>query len=298
MHGGSRTKAAALALALAVVTAACGGGDKKKDAAGDAASDEGTTTTVAGQAPTGETGAPGSGSAGGSAASPGGAPTGSPATTVAPSGGGSPTTTAKAGSSPSATSSKTAAPGRYTYRRTGDQTTPFGPRSLNGEGSLVVQPPNGADQHSATTYTESSSEQTLRHRAGGIDLLYLKIANQQAGSSFEFRPSPPVLFAPDPLAVGATWSWRMTSTNGALTIDASFKVVRNETLDIGGEAVATAVVEGTSQLSGAFTGTLRQTLWGSERYRLIVRTDEATDITAPAAVQSKSSSVLVSTKPA
>lgn len=296
MHGGSRTKAVALVVVLAVVMAACGGGDKKKDATGDAASEDATTTTVAGQSPTEETGAPGGASAGGGAVAPGGAPTGSP-TTVAPSSGGGPTTTAKAGSSAPATSSKTAAPGRYTYRRTGDQTSPFGAQSLNGEGSLVVHAPNGADQHSVTAYTESSSEQTLRHRAGGIDLLYLKIDNRQAGSSFEFRPSPPVLFAPDPIAVGATWSWRMTSTNGALTIDASFKVVRNETIDIGGEAVATAVVEGTSQLSGAFTGTLRQTLWGSERHRLIVRTDDTTDITAPAAIHSKSSSVLVSTRP-
>jgi hypothetical protein len=286
-----------MALALAVALAACGGGDKKKDTAADggAASEDGTTTTVPGQTPTGEAGAPGGAgtSAGGTTAS-GGAQAGTN-TTTAPSGGG-PTTTAKAGSSSPSTSSKTAAPGRYVYQRTGKQTSPFGEQSLNGQGTLTVNAPNGAEQHSSTVYTESSSEQTLRHRSGGIDLLYLKVSNQ--AGTFEFRPSPPVLFAPDPLTVGATWSWRITSTNGALTIDASFKVVRTETLNIGGEQVATSVVEGTSQVSGAFTGTLKQTLWGSEKHRLIVRTDDVTDITAPAAIHSESSSVLTSTRPA
>lgn len=297
MHGGTRTKATALALALALALAACGGGDKKGSTSpGDAASEDGTTTTVPGQTPTGEAEGQGGVSTGGTGATAkGGAQAGTNAP-AAPGSSGGPTTTAKGGSSPPPTSSKTAAAGRYVYQRTGKQTSPFGEQSLNGQGTLTVNAPNGAEQHSSTVYTESSSEQTLRHRAGGIDLLYLKISNQ--AGTFEFRPSPPVLFAPDPVAVGATWSWRMTSTNGALTIDASFKVVRTETLNIGGEQVATSVVEGTSQISGAFTGTLKQTLWGSEKYRLIVRTDDVTDLTAPAAIHSGSSSVLTSTKPA
>ena len=272
----------ALLVVVASVTAACGGGDKKDD--GPAKGGETTDSTMASGDTTTTTAVGGDGGA----PVPGGATGGSaPATAGAP---GSPTTTAKAGTAPAGT--RTAAPGRYTYRRTGTRTVGGGDSSLDGEGTLTVDPANGNEQHSRTEYVDSSTEQTVRHRAGGIDLLFLKITF--SSFTYEFRPSPPVLFAPDPPAVGATWSWRMTSTDGSVTVDGSFKVLRNETVTIGGEPVATAVVEGNLRFSGALTGTSKQTLWGSDRYRLIVRTEEAADF---GFARWRSNSVLVSTKP-
>lgn len=280
-------KLIAVVAAVALSAAACGGGDKKdKGSAGTDASS--TTVPAGGEATTSSSaavGAPGSGGSGGSGGSTAGG--GATTTTANPN---TPTT-----SRPTAVT-RTAAAGRYTYRRTGTQTSAAfgGDRSLDGEGSLIVDAANGNEQHSKVEYTESVSEQTLRHRPGGIDLVYLR-SEVRGFSNFEFRPAQPVLFAPDPLKVGATWSWRLTSTDGRLTIDGAFKALRTETVTIGGEAVATTVVEGNLTFSGAINGTSRQTVWGSDKYRLVVRTDESTDV---GIAKSQSSSVLVSTKPA
>lgn len=192
---------------------------------------------------------------------------------------------------------KSAKAGRYTFNRTGTRKLPDGlggEQSLNGPGTLTVDPPTGSDQRTFLSYNQyDSTEQTVRYRADGIDLLALKLETQ--AGTFDFRPSPPVLFAPDPLNVGATWAWKMTSTDNRLTLDSTFKVVRTESQSIGGESVATSVVEGTINVSGVLTGTIRQTLWASERYRMIVRLDETSDLNG---ITSQSSSVLASTAPA
>jgi hypothetical protein len=184
------------------------------------------------------------------------------------------------------------------YARTGKQSvTGFGEQTLDGEGSLTVDPPNGDDQRTFLSYGGNESvDQTLRSRPGLVELVHLKTATR-TGTTTEFRPTPPVLFAPDPATVGRTWSWRITSTDGSSNVDGSFKVLRNETLTIGGEAVSTAVVEANLTLSGAIAGTSKQTVWASPKYRLAVRTDDVTDTTAPFASHSQSSSVLKSTKP-
>jgi len=273
-----------LLVAVSLSAAACGGGDKKESGATDTTVPAGdtTTTTVAGSGDPLTAGDNGAGGQAGGTASPSSPAPGAPGAT---------TTTAKPANTTSTT--RTAAPGRYTNRRTGTSSGLGGDRSLDGEGTLTVDAPKGNEQHSVTDFVGDTIEQTLRHRPGGIDLLHLK--QTTSGVTYEFRPSPPALFAPDPATVGATWSWHMTSTDGGLTIDASFKVLRNETVTIGGEAVPTAVVEGDFRFSGAFTGTSKRTLWGSDRYRLIVRQDEATDL---GFAKSQSRSVLVSTKPA
>lgn len=276
---------------VALSAAACGGGKKDKEGSKP---DSSATTAPAGGDTTTSSSAPGSNGATGSLSGAGagaGAAAGAGGATTTTAGNANTTTTAR----PTAVT-RTAAAGRYTYRRTGTQTSPAfgGDRSLDGEGTLTVDPANGNEQHSKVEYTESVNEQTLRHRPGGIDLLYLR--NEIRGfSNYEFRPAQPVLFAPDPTKVGATWSWRLTSTDGRLTIDGSFKALRSESVTIGGEAVATTVVEGNLTFSGALNGTSRQTVWGSDKYRLIVRTDETTDV---GFAKSQSSSVLTSTKPA
>lgn len=274
-------KLIALLAVASLAVSACGGGDDEKvqGSSDTTAPDTTTTTTDPGKGGDPLIGSPGGSGPAGGTTSPGASPT----TTAA--GAATPTTVR-----PTATT-RTAAPGRYTYRRTGTRTF-GGDQSLDGEGTLTVDRPNGNEQHSATSYTDSSSEQTLRHRPGGIDLVYLKTTT--GGFTAEFRPAQPVLFAPDPATVGATWSWRMTSTDGGLTIDGSFKVVRNETVTIGGEAVPTAVVDGDLRFSGALTGTSKQTFWGSDRYRLVVRSEETTDL---GFIKWRSTSVLVSTKP-
>lgn len=287
-------KITVVAVALLLVAGACGGGDKKKDAAkqGDemgAAPTDGSSTSSS--TPGAEGGAtattkPGSAPAGG-ATSSGGSGSGATATTKP----GSTTAATTAAGTP-----RFAAAGNYVYQRSGKQTSPLGDQTLAGEGSLRVDPPSGDDQHTFLAYGSDTTDQTLRSKSGAIELVHLKTQTPYLPAT-EFRPAPPVLFAPDPLTVGRTWSWRMTSTDGKVTVDGSFKALRNENIAIGGEQVATTVVEATLTFSGDITGTSKRFVWGSTKYRLVVQTEDTTDLTKPFVVHSESRSTLNSTAP-
>ncbi|MBW3669507.1 MAG: hypothetical protein KY443_09890 [Actinobacteria bacterium] len=301
MRGGLNVKA--IVVAVSVLVAACGGGGADKAATtGDTQPGEETTTLPPGadaeaQAGGGEVSAGGGAAAGGTATTkPGAAASSGSSGGTSSGGGGGSTATATPGKGGSAVAAgKSAKAGRYTFNRTGKRTIPgIGDQSLNGPGTLTVDPPTGSDQRTFLSYNQyDSTEQTVRYGADRVELVHLKLETQ--AGTFEFRPSPPVLFAPDPVKVGATWAWKMTSTDNRLTLDSTFKAVRTENQSVGGESVATSVVEGTINLSGFLTGTIRQTLWASDRYRLIVRLDETSDLSG---VQSQSSSVLASTNPA
>lgn len=298
MHGGLNVKA--IVVALSVFVAACGGGGGEDKAATTGDTQPGESTTVP---PGGEAQADGSVSAGSSGGAAGGTATTKPgAASASPAGGGGTSSGGGGGSTATTTPSKggtavatkSAKPGRYTFNRTGTRTTPIGDQSLNGPGALTVDPVNGSDQRTFLSYNQyDSTEQVVRYRPDAIDLVMLKLETQ--AGTFEFRPASPVLFAPEPLKVGATWAWKMTSTDNRLTLDSSFKIARTESQNIGGESVATFVVEGTINVSGFLTGTIHQTLWASDRHRLIVRTDETSDLNG---LKSQASSVLASTTPA
>lgn len=307
MHGGLKLKAIVVAISVLVAACSGGGGDDKAAPTGDA--QPGETTTVP---PGGAVQADGSVSAGSSGGAAGGTATTKPGAAASPSGGGGGTSSGGGGTATTATTTpakggtavaaKSAKPGRYTFNRTGTRTIPgIGDQSLNGPGTLTVDPPAGSDQRTLLSYNQyDSTEQIVRSRADGIDLVMLKLETQ--AGTFEFHPSPPVLFAPDPLAVGATWGWEMTSTDNRLTLESMFKIVRTENQSIGGESVATFVVEGTIYVTGFLNGTIHQRLWASDRHRLIVRLDESSDLgsvrSQGSSVKSQSSSVLASTTPA
>lgn len=310
MHGGLNLKA--IVVAMSVFVAACDGGGEDK-AAPTGGTQPGETTTVPPGA-SGDAQVDGSVSAGSSGGVAGGgtATTQPGATGSQPGGGGTSsgggggggstatTTPGKVGSP--VTSGKSAKAGRYTFNRTGTRTIPgLGDQSLNGPGTLTVDPPTGSDQRTLLSYNQyDSTEQIVRSRAGGIDLVMLKLETQ--AGTFEFRPASPVLVAPDPLAVGATWAWEMTSTDNRLTLESTFTIARTENQSIGGESVATFVVEGTTYVTGFLNGTIHQRLWASDRHRLIVRLDESSDLgsvrSQGSSVKSRSSSVLASTTPA
>jgi hypothetical protein len=277
-----------IVVCVLLLAGACGGGDKKDDAkkGGDAAveapTDESTTTssTAAGQA---------AADSGGTATTKPGSGSGSGATGAGASGG---TTTTRPGSTASSGSARFAAAGGYIMKRTG---TASG-TSREGEGSLSVDPPNGDDQRTFLSFGEADTvDQTLRSKSGAIELVHLR--TQTPFFATEFRPSPPVLFAPDPLVVGRTWSWRITSTDGKVTVDGSFKALRNETVDIGGEQVSTTVVEANLTFSGDVVGTSKRTVWGSPAYRLVVKADDVTDLSKPFPLHSDTKTVLTSVKP-
>lgn len=259
-----RAAAAVLALVLAVAASACGGGDGDDTAPGPdavttptAAAGGSTATTVAA---TGTTAA---------------ATTTTTTTTITARPVGATTRpTAATTTAPPAPGLPFTAPGTYRYASTGQLTSSVGgPQSRDGETTLTVDPPSGADQRSVRRAFTRTTEQVLRLDAGGAHLAYFRLTDQ--GLDKAVRASPPVLALPADAAPGRTWTWRLTSTDGQTSVDSTFRAVRAETVAVGGEAVPVLVVEVVLSLSGDLVATLTQTVWISLERRLVVRQDES-----------------------
>jgi hypothetical protein len=90
----------------------------------------------------------------------------------------------------------------------------------------------------------------------------------------------------------------VTSTDGKTTVTTSFKVERNETLTIGGEAVPTVVLTVVVKASGDITLNSTATDWVSQAKGLIVRTDETGDGSfSGVTFHTQSTMVMQSTRP-
>jgi hypothetical protein len=282
-----------LALALALLAGACGGGSKH------ASANKATTTTAANGA-TSSTAAAASnatGSGKGAVATPQMSTSKSAAKPVGSGGSGSGTGSGGSTSNPD-TGLHAAAPGTYTYARTGTSHDSLrGDRSLTGNTSLKVDPVANSEQHSAQSSPDgSSSDQTVRFLTEGAYFTDLK--QSTGGFAKEFQPNPPVLALPAQASIGRTWSWTVTSTDGKTTLNASFKVERNETLTIGGQSTPTVVLTVTLKASGDVTLDSTATDWVSLAKGLIVRTDSTSSGSiGTITFNSQSSSVLQSTKP-
>ena len=281
----SGSRLAAVALAALVLAGACGGDDHDEDASSTrAGQDIPAESTV----PTDSTVAPDAGAS----TVPGGATTttrrGTTATTRAGGQSAAPAPTSPPPPAPAGV--KFAAPGKYTYDGAG--TTAFGPP---GQATLTIDPPTGADQRGVLSGNQGSTEQILRYQTDGAYLVFLKTSQPAE----EFRPNPPVLAAPQPAPVGRTWSWTITSADGDTTVKSDFKVVRNETVAIGGEQVPTVVVEANITInSPQIAATDKRTMWISDNYRLIVKQQDVIDTTKPVVSHSDVTFTMRSTKPA
>jgi len=192
------------------------------------------------------------------------------------------------------------APGKYQYTITGFRRggTPATTQTLNDSAELTVDPHTGADQHSNQVdkqYAQASQEETLRYQADGIYLVDLKVG----GGAIEFKPNPPALQYAEPATVGKAWEWTTKSTDGGTTVNTKLKVLRNENVMVGSESVPATVLDAVITTSGAVVSTTHSTIWVSEKYRMILRTDSVADITSPAFVagHAETSSKLQSTKP-
>ncbi|MDP9072074.1 MAG: hypothetical protein M3N68_12505, partial [Actinomycetota bacterium] len=187
---------------------------------------------------------------------------------------------------------------RYAYATSGSVASLLsGSQPRTGETVLTVEPPAGRDQRMVRQGPDSVVEQVLRLQDDGAYLVHLGQATM--GFRKEFRPEPPVLAVPLPASVGRAWSWRMTSTDGQTTVDASLRVARSEGVDVGGENVPAIVVEATITTGGDVVSTTRQTLWISDRYRLVVQQQDVTDgRIGTITFRSESTDRLLSTRPA
>jgi hypothetical protein len=268
-------------LSLTLVAGACGGKDDNKVASRDKA----TTTTAEG-----ETTTTGAVEAGGTTA--GTAPN---AGTTKTSGATATTAASKPGVQQATPAGiKAAAPGTYTYKVTGTMTVGT-PQKVDSTSTLKVDPLQGTDQHSAQTGQQGGQETVLRYQADGVYLVNLKLTGPV---NKEFKLEPPGLAFAQPATIGKAWGWSAKSTDGATTVKSDFKILRTETIAIGGEQVPTVVVEAKVVTSGDITSTSTRTMWTSEAYRLIVRQDEKTNGKFGAfPFSADTSSVMQSTKP-
>jgi hypothetical protein len=164
------------------------------------------------------------------------------------------------------------AAGTYTYDSSGSQTFSGARQAVSGTATLTVSAVSTDGAQTSTLHnSQGDTQQAVAVRQSGSYLASLKVSSPSA--DLEFRFAPPALLLPDPAKAGASWSWSGTSTDGSTTVTASHKVLRTETVTIGGRPVSTVVLQSHLVLSGKnLTYTADATNWVAPAYRLPVRT--------------------------
>ena len=270
-------RVAACAAVAAIVLAACGGGGgtKKTAAQGTTTSSEDTSTTVAGgsstsvaagAATTTKTTAKGSTTGGATV-------NGKPATNYTP--------------PPGATPAKPATPGTYHYDTSGSSSLGTQSSSPPPVTPLVVDPPNGTQQHSfrdeRTPDGKGSTTDTwLDFKPEGVYLDEIKVVSSSpfGAQTIDFKANPPVLAAPTGVKPGQSVEFDLSDPSYGVSIHVKIDFVRMETITIGGQAVDTIVTHQVGTLSGKVTGTQTSDSWVAPQYDLFVKDHTVADLTA------------------
>ena len=268
------TGRAAAVLATACLTlAACGGGGDEVRRLQPApttatAAPEGSTTTVA-------------------PAAAGEATTTTPRRAAA-----APTTTpaarppAAAAATPGAATGPPPA-GTYRYDTSGSSTFGLGPIPYPAVTTLMVDSATGTRQRSVRDLRDPSgtgalSETVLDYRADGVYLISLRLTTRVAGTTDvrELRPGAPVLFLPTTARPGSHAEFDIAANGGApahVVVD----VLREETVTVGGQAVAALVIRAATTLPpGPVSGSQELTVSFDRGSRLIVKERQVTDAVA------------------
>ena len=257
----------ALVALVLVPLAACSSSGTTRDAADAGASPSGAASAAGlpGSSPTGSpsaaprtgtTTAPTSASPSRSAGSTGGAAVGGTGTTG---------TTAAVRSTPA---------GVYTYDSSGTQSFSGAKQDVHASSTLTVGALANGKQSSTLHNSQGDTTQQLEVRSTGSYLAALTISSPTLKTAFHLAPA--ALLMPDPGRVGASWSWQATSDDGKTKVTATNKVLRTETLTIGGERVATVVLLTHLVIKGeSVSYTADATNWVAPAYRLPVKTRTA-----------------------
>lgn len=257
-----RTRLVPAALAALLCLAACSSGGAKKTGLSSTPTPKAGVTSAPARG-TSHTAAPRTSTAPATVTSPSAAATGSAASaSLAP-------LTTKAPGKPAA--QKATSPGTYTFDASGTVTfgNPGTAQDAAGTQTLTVSALVGSMQHSTMHGDHGDTEEDVLVRDTGSYAASLKLTSPVFTK--EFRPSPAVLLVPDPAKPGAAWSWSGTSTDGKTRVQASNKILRTETVTIGGKKVVCAVLLTRLVLSGDVTYTADVTTWWSPDYRLPVK---------------------------
>ena len=252
---------------LLVLLAACGDGEPAPQAVRESAGQGTTTSTVA---PTTTT-------------APGRTKTTQAGARTTTTRGGAATTTTPPASVPRALAPAT--PGTYRYDTAGATTFAGTTIPFPAVTTLVVDAPSGTRQRSTRNLRDASgnglqTEFTLDYRPEGTFLVALRVTTGFSGITDvrDLRPASPVLLLAAGAGPGAHREADLTGNSQAkLVVD----VLREERLNIGGQAVDTLVMRATVTLGpGDVTGRQELTVNVDRASRLWVRERSVTDASA------------------
>jgi hypothetical protein len=254
----------ALAALALVPLAACSSSAPARDTAAPAPTTGATTAAAQG----------GAGPSASASAVPGGGRT-TPAA-VSTSGTGSTGGSGSTGTAGSGTTGGTAAAlgtpsGTYTYDSSGTQTVSGAKQDVQASSTLTMGALANGRQTSTLHNSQGDTTQEIEVRSTGDYLAALTVSSPTLKTAFHL--SPAALLLPDPARVGASWSWNGTSDDGKTTVATTNKVLRTETVTIGGESVATVVLQSHLVITGQDVHyTADATNWVAQSYRLPVKT--------------------------
>jgi len=259
-----RARRALPSLVVALVAlAACGGGDDPSKVASEGG-EEGTTTSVGSDA--------GSEADGSSVDAGDAASTTTPGAT--PGAGGGAAATSTSASSGGAPAAGIPAEGSYRYHTTGTS-------------KIGAQPSEKVDEETVTTLTDlgggkvrqaSEGQEAVLEWTESAVLLH-RLDLTQPGFERHFEATPPLQYAPRPLKVGQTWTWKLTAAGQPTTIAQDSRTDRTERVTVGGTTYDTIVVVTKVTLSGDVSGTVDLTQWIDVATENPVRVHAKTDIT-------------------
>ncbi len=157
------------------------------------------------------------------------------------------------------------APGVYTYAVTGWECGGVGPvcvrRELPPAGQLTVRREDGGIREELFLSEQHGEGRTLARGPGGwrlteqwSDLTFLGLGRETRDAA-----EPPPLVIPDELGEGR--SWREAYALRSVPVDVEARVLRHESVEVGGEAVEAVVIEAATTMGGALAGTIRETTW-------------------------------------
>lgn len=158
--------------------------------------------------------------------------------------------------------------GSYTYETSGTVTA-GAPQEVSGTSTLRVEPVSAGTQHTVLEGDQGRTETDVLIKADGTYVTRLVVTNP--AFSKDFRPAPAALLAPEPADPGRRWTWRTTSTDGRTRVSASNRVLRAETVTIGGRQVAARVLETVLVMRGDVTYDATTTTWYAPEERLPVK---------------------------
>jgi hypothetical protein len=257
----------AVVLAIVLLSACSSSKDKASDTA-----DPGTTATPVTSAPAATGATPGASASTAASGAPRTSATAGTSTSTSGGGsGGSSGAPPSTSSAPRSTAAKGTPEGTYTYDSNGTSTINGAKQNVDGTSTLEVTEVIDGSQSSTLHNNQGDTTQSLVVKDNGTYLESLAVKGNGINTEFQF--APPALLLGDPARVGATWSWGGTSTDGKTTVSASNKVLRTETLTIGGEKVPTVVLQTHLVITGKdFSYKADTTNWVAPALRLPVKT--------------------------